>query len=189
MKPEINTLFINTHKACRVFCTVSLFKQHWHYPVCRSPIKMLLTFAIYFYFVVPFKEQILHYLFWFFLCLSIYKTRVCKLFYVVNLLFDNVKNNLIHWPWFKRKFGLLRCEITQLFLWQKKANYVLLLFWNVDKYVWFYLHKFSILIQCQPRCTIYIYGLKQSITIYHKIFVKLHLYLNASKFASLSDAL
>lgn len=45
-----------------------------------------------------------------FLCLSIYKTRVCKLFYVVNLLFDKVKNNLIHWPWFKRKFGLLRCE-------------------------------------------------------------------------------
>lgn len=78
---------------------------------------------------------------------------------------------------------------TQLFLWQKKANYVLLLFWKVDKYVWFYLHKFSILIQCQPRCTIYIYGLKQSITIYHKIVVKLHLYLNASKFASLSDAL
>lgn len=49
--------------------------------------------------------------------------------------------------------------------------------------------SFSILIQCQPRFTIYIYGLKQSITIYHKIFVKLHLYLNASKFASLSDAL
>lgn len=59
--------------------------------------------------------------------------------------------------------------------------------WQI--YVWFYLHKFSILIQCQPRCTIYVYGLKQSITIYHKIFVKLHLYLNASKFASLSDAL
>lgn len=78
---------------------------------------------------------------------------------------------------------------SQLLLWQKKANYLLLLFWNVDKYVWFYLHKFSILIQCQPRCTIYIYGLKQSITIYHKIFVKLHLYLNASKFGSLSDAL
>lgn len=122
MKPEINTLFINTHKACRVFCTVSLFKQHWHYPVCRSPMKMLLTFAIYFYFVVPFIEQILHYLFWFFLCLSIYKTRVCKLFYVVNLLFDNVKNNLIHWPWFKRKFGLLRCERYSTFSMTKESQ-------------------------------------------------------------------
>lgn len=134
MKPEINTWFINTHKACRVFCTVSLFKQHWHYPVCRSPMKMLYTFAIYFYFVVPFIEQILYYLFWFFLCLSIYKTRVCKLFYVVNLLFDNVKNNLIHWPWFKRKFGLLRCERYTTFSMTKESqlfNLIVLKCWQI----------------------------------------------------------
>lgn len=36
---------------------------------------------------------------------------------------------------------------------------------------------------------LYLWSKTKYNNMYHKIFVKLHLYLNASKFASLSDAL